>query len=297
MQDSLSGLAMPEPDLRTAISHESISLVLLACNASAHVEALLGEWSDILDGLKRPCEIILVDDGSTDATPAMADALASRFPQLRVLHHASRMGMGAALRSGIAAARYPLLAYTTCDRQYQPGDLQRLLEAIDKVDLVIGYRLWLQTPPLLRRLGSIYRGAVRVLFGIPLDPLPSWLGHGGQKKRWLARWLFGVRVHDVECAFRLCRRSIFEHLPIQSHGPFAQVELLAKANFLGCWITQVPVAFNPAESPLLDDAPNPIDSYLAEALRLMREPTFRHPEPPVPEEPKVLDLPAPMDGV
>src|SRR5262249_42578980 len=156
--------------------------------------------------------------------------LAATVPALRVLHHVAPLGFGAALRAGVAAARQPLLATSTGDRQYQPADLRGLLERIDKVDLVTGYRCWRPVPRLLRWLGAVYRLAVRVLFGISLEPLPCWLGEQGQKKRWLARWVFGVRVHDVECAFRLYRRQIFARIPIQSNGPFALVEILAKAN-------------------------------------------------------------------
>src|SRR5204863_8327961 len=145
------------------------------------------------------------------------------------------------------------------------GEFKRLLDKIDKVDLVTGYRLWLPVPPLLRVLGRIYRGFVRVVFGIPLEPLPAWLGDHGQRKRWLARWVFGVRVHDVECAFRLFRRSVLARMPIQSHGPFAQVEILAKANFLGCWMFEVPVSYQPPSGPLVHGSLDPTDSYLAEA--------------------------------
>jgi glycosyltransferase involved in cell wall biosynthesis len=250
------------------------------------MEAVVADWIDLLEARALPYEIILVDDGSTDSTPMLADLLTSRFPHIRVLHHASRLGFGAALRSGLAAARHPLLAYSTCDRQYQPADLKRFLELIDKVDLVTGYRLWLPTPPLVRWLGWIYRMVMRVAFGVSLEPRPCWLGDDGQKKRFLARWIFGVRVHDVDCAFRLCRRSIFERLPIQSQGPFAQVEILAKANFLGCWMAETPVAYHPPEGPTLYSSLNPNDTYLAEAYRLFQTPTFRHrlPETEIKEE-------------
>jgi hypothetical protein len=116
--------------------------------------------------------------------------------------------------------------------------------------------------------------AVRVIFGIPLQPLPCWLGEHGQLKRWLARWFFGVRVHDVECAFRLTRRSIFERMPIQSNGPFAQLEMLAKANFLGCLMAEVAVTYHPVNGPAPGSSPNPNDTYLTEAFRLFGDATF-----------------------
>lgn len=271
---------MPDAAERLPIATQPISLILVAHNAAIDLEAVIRGWSSFLDSLVRPFEIILVDDGSTDETATQADMLASRLSRVRVLHHASRQGLGAALRSGIPEAKYPLLVYSTCDRQYQPQDLKRHLELIDKVDLVAGYRNWLPVPPLLRSLGSLYRGLVRVLLGIPLEPLPCWLGDHGQAKRWLARWVFGVRVLDVECALRLFRRSVFARMPLQSHGPFVQVEILAKANFMGCWMAEVPVSYQPPAGAAVQDFAPAGDTFLSEAYRVFKDPAFGPPVPP-----------------
>src|SRR5262249_16675821 len=91
----------------------------------------------------------------------------------------------------------------------------------------------------------LYRGLLRVVCGLSLEPPVAWLGWRAACRRGIARWLFGVRVQDVECAFRLFRRSIFARIPIQSHRAFAQPEIRAKANFLGCWMTEVPVPHRP----------------------------------------------------
>jgi glycosyltransferase involved in cell wall biosynthesis len=265
---------MPDVAERPPIAKEPISLILVAHNPGPDLEVVLRAWTSFLDSLKRPFEVILVNDGSTDDTAMQADMLASRSSRLRVIHHATRQGIGDALRSGIPVAQYPLLAYSTCDRQYQPNDLQRHLDLIDKVDVVIGYRNWLPVPPLLQALGKLYRGLVRVVFGIPLEPLPCWLGDHGQLKRWLARWAFGVRIRDVECALRLFRRSVFARIPVQSHGPFAQVEILAKANFLGCWMAEAQVSYQPPAQPGVQAFAKPTDSFLAEAYRLLSDPYF-----------------------
>ncbi len=289
---------MPDPAERPPIAASPLSLILVAHNAAAEVEAVVKAWAVQLDALSRPYEILLVDDGSNDDTPVLTDLLADQSKRVKALHHASPQGFGAALRSGLAAAKHPLLAYCTCDRQYQPGELKRFLEMIDKVDLVTGYRQWLPVPRLLKVLGTVWRGLVRVLFGIPLEPLPCWLGDRGQQKRWLARWFFGVRVHDVECAFRLFRRSVFTRIPIQSNGPFAQVEILAKANFTGCWMAEVPVSYNPPPAgPPIAPAPKPTDSYITEARRLFSDPDFGPVDPsarpaPAAEKPETPAAPA-----
>jgi glycosyltransferase involved in cell wall biosynthesis len=260
------------------------------------VEAVVAAWRSLLEGLSRPCEIILVNDGSTDDTTMFADVLASQYPRLHVIHHATRQGFGAALRSGLAKAHHPLVTCTTCDKQYVPAEIQRLLDLIDKVDLVTGYRQWLPVPPVLRGISWIYRLLVRVVFGIPQEPLPCWLGDRGQMKRWLARWFFGVRVHDVECAFRLFRRSVFEHLPIQSNGPFAQVEILAKANFMGCWMAEAPVSYNPPAGPPLWGSLIGGETRWTEARRVFGEPTFGPTTPTVEVQPNSEVLQPSDDG-
>jgi hypothetical protein len=120
-----------------------------------------------------------------------------------------------------------------------------LLDAIDRVDLVTGCRAG-RAPWWWRGLAALLRGVIRVLFGLTLPPRLCWLGASGWGRRWLARWVFGVRVQDPECAFRLFRRSVFRRLPIQTDGDFAQVEILAKANFLGHLLDEVQVSHRPA---------------------------------------------------
>jgi hypothetical protein len=250
-----------------------LSVLLLAYNEGPPFEEVVTGWLAYLNGLKRDYEIVLVDDGSTDQTGAWADALAGRYQRLRVLHHEHRRGLGAALRTGLSAAGHPLLFYTTCDRQYQPAAFKLLLDRIDKVDLVTGIRVWQPVPAWLKVLGGVYRAVARVVFGVPLGPRQVWLGWSGWQRRWLARWVFGLRLQDPECAFRLFRRSIFGRIPIQSDGPFAQVEILAKANFLGCLFDEVAVTHHPRVGGGITDGALPARTG-AEAWRLFKEPDF-----------------------
>jgi hypothetical protein len=160
--------------------------------------------------------------------------------------------------------------------------LKLFLDKIDQVHLVSGYRGSAPVPTLLRWLGLAFRGLARVVCGAHLEPLPGWLGWASHRRRWLARILFGVRNDDVESEFRLFRRSIFERIPIQSNGPFALVEVVAKANFLGCMMTEQPVKHRPAAGqPLIPDRAAR-RQYRREALRLLRHPDFG---PPVLVEP------------
>jgi len=173
---------MPEPPELPPIAQAPLSVLLPAYQEQAHVEETLNGWLTYLNRLERDYEIVLVDDGSSDATAALAESLAAGQPRLRVFRHPLPRGFGACLRTGLEAAQHPLVFYTTCDLQYQPSDLQRLLELIDQVDLVSGYRTAGRAPGKQRWQARCYR--------------------------WLVRLFFGVRLRDVDCAFKLFRRII-----------------------------------------------------------------------------------------
>ena len=227
---------MPELTPLSPIADQPISAVLLAHNEEPHLEAVLTEWTTLLDGLNRDYELLLVDDASTDRTGALAEELSGRFPRLRLLRHEEHRGRGATLRTGLAAATKPLLFCATADRQYDPADLKLLLAEIDKVHIVSGFRLWQPVPAALRWLGRITRLLLRVLFGFGPEPLPGWLGWREYLYHILCRAVFALRLRDVNCVYRLCRRDIFARIPIQSAGDFVHTEVLAKANFLGCYL-------------------------------------------------------------
>jgi glycosyltransferase involved in cell wall biosynthesis len=237
---------MPEVPILPAVADQPLSVILLAYNDAAHLETVLNAWVKQLDALSRAYEVIVVDDGSTDGTAAMAESLGARMPFLKVAHHDKSLGLGAALRTGLAAAKHPVLFYTMADQQYQPGDLSAFLSEVDKVHLVPGFRRWQTVPLVPRILGAAYRLVARALFDLAPTPLPGWLGWREHVYRAVVRVLFGVRTLDLNCAYMLCRREIFHHLPIQSDGPFVHAEIVAKANFLGMVLAEeIPISYRP----------------------------------------------------
>jgi glycosyltransferase involved in cell wall biosynthesis len=244
---------MPDVPTLPTVSDQPLSVILLAYNDAVHLEAVVAAWAKQLDGLQRAYEIIVVDDGSTDGTAALAGSLSAELPLLSVKRHEKSSGIGASLRTGIAAVKHPLLFYTTADRQYQPRDLPAFLSEIDKVHLVPGFRRWQEVPSLPRVLGAVFRMAAKVLFDLSPTPLPGWLGWRDNLYRAVVRILFGVRTLDLNCAYMICRREIFAHLPIQSDGPFVHAEILAKANFLGFVLAEeIPISYQPRSD---DDRP------------------------------------------
>ncbi|MBY0528053.1 MAG: glycosyltransferase family 2 protein [Gemmataceae bacterium] len=265
---------MSEPPELPPIANAALSLVLPLFNAEASVKDVVATWEAALRQRECDYEIILVDDGSTDATADLASDLAKQHARVRVHNHPRPRGIGATLATGIAAARHPLLCYVSGDPAYAPADLKKLLDRIDRVDLVSGCRTHRSVPGGLRWLGRIYRLVVRIVFGVALEPLPGWLGWQSRFYHWVLFACTGVRLHDVNCPFKLFRRSVFQRIPIQSEGAFVHAEVLAKANFLGTLMDEVGITGPP------DACEEPLVPLLKEMRRVLSHAEFGPPEKP-----------------
>ena len=200
-----------------------LSYFFPAHDEEANIEGLVAEALETLPTLAETFEIIAVDDGSRDGTPVLADALAAAHPGVvRVVHHPTNLGYGAALRSGFAAARYDLVAFTDGDRQFKVADLGRLTERMassDAPDVVVGFRVKRADPPIRTLYARAYRLANRIFFGL--------------------------RVSDVDCACKLYRRAALEGLSVESGGAFFSAELLIKLGAAGRTVVEVGVPHYP----------------------------------------------------
>ncbi|MDQ7857246.1 MAG: glycosyltransferase family 2 protein [Armatimonadota bacterium] len=197
-----------------------ISAVLPAYNEEAALPRTVAELRAVLAGLGGAFEIVVVDDGSTDGTGALADRLAAADPAVRAVHHPRNLGYGAALRSGFAAARLPWVFLMDADGQFDPAELPAFVEsAAAGADFVVGYR------PERADAGH------RTLYA------KVWA--------WLMSALLGVGVRDVDCAFKLMRRSYLERMHLQAGGAFLSAEMLAKARRLGARFVERPVRHLP----------------------------------------------------
>jgi glycosyltransferase involved in cell wall biosynthesis len=198
-----------------------LSYFFPAHNEAANLRGLVEEALDALPGLADRFEIIIVDDGSRDETPVIADELAAAHAQVRAVHHPTNLGYGAALRSGFAAATFDGLAFTDGDRQFRVADLGRLIDRFTRgdADAVVGYRIK-RADPLVRTLyARVYRFANRV-------------------------W-FGLKVRDVDCACKLFSRASLEGVNVESGGAFFSAELLIKLRARGRRIAEVGVPHYP----------------------------------------------------
>jgi glycosyltransferase involved in cell wall biosynthesis len=196
---------------------ERLSYFVPAHDEEANVEPLVLEALETLPAFAATFEVIVIDDGSRDATPAIADRLATAHPDtVRVVHHARNLGYGGALRSGFRAARYDVIAFTDGDRQFRVADLGPVLDALAPgVEVVAGYRIR-RADPLIRTIyARLYRLANRIFFGL--------------------------RVRDVDCACKAFRRSALEGIRVESSGAFFSAELLIKLAASGRRIVEVGV--------------------------------------------------------
>jgi glycosyltransferase involved in cell wall biosynthesis len=258
---------------------EGLTVALPVFDQEKTLAKAVSGWQPVLDGLQRPYELLVVDDGSRDGTRAQADILATKNARLKVLAHPQRKGFGAALRTALEAARYPLFFYTSADHGWNPNDLPRMLKSLaardeftgKQVEIVNGHRRGTALPAGRKRLDWAYRAFVRVVFGYLPDSPRGWLGPAESRYWWKCRLLFGLRVGDINSKFKLFRRHVFDRMVLQSDGEFVHAEILAKANFLGSLMDEI----------VLGDRPDPPASpdVGEEMWTVFRDPQFRSPVP------------------
>lgn len=193
-----------------------ISAVFPAYNDAGTIPSMVVRAVMALRQVTDDYEVIVTNDGSADYTGPVLDELATLLPCLRVIHHPKNRGYGHALRSGFAAATKELVFYTDGDAQYDPGELLLLAERWgDDVDIVNGYKISRNDPWHRVIIGRLYHHAMRLLFGFP--------------------------IRDVDCDFRLIRRSCFEAVTLESPDGTLPLEMVKKFTDAGFRFAEVPV--------------------------------------------------------
>ncbi len=161
-------------------------------------------------------EVIVVNDGSQDYTGEMLEELARVYPQVRIVQHPTNQGYGGALRSGFAAATKEWIFYTDGDAQYDPRELVKLVQALrSDTDVVNGYKISRQDPLHRIIIGKLYHHIVRLMFGF--------------------------KLRDVDCDYRLIRRRVFNEVKLESTSGTICLEMVKKIQDFGYTFVQVPV--------------------------------------------------------
>ncbi len=195
---------------------KSISIFFPAYNDGGTIASMVISALLTVRELTDDYEIIVINDGSADYTPQLLDELARVYEEVRIIHHEQNRGYGGALRTGFSSATKELIFYTDGDAQYDARELRVLYPAlIDGVDMVNGYKI--------SRSDPWYRTVI------------------GRTYHWIVKLAFGLRLRDVDCDFRLIRRTIFDRVHLESNSGVICVEMMKKIQDAGFVIAEAPV--------------------------------------------------------
>ena len=193
----------------------SLSLVFPAFDEEDNLAELMAGACKVGEELGGDFEVVVVNDGSRDESPTIIDTWVQRDARIRGVHLAKNSGYGAALRAGLAQARGTWIFFSDADLQFELAQLRDLLAHTPDYDIVAGFRSPRRDPWPRLLIASVWGGLIRLIFGL--------------------------RVRDIDCAFKLFHRRVVETIPLASVGAFINTELLIRARASGFRIHQVPV--------------------------------------------------------
>jgi dolichyl-phosphate beta-glucosyltransferase len=202
-------------------ARSSLSIVLPCFDEAERLPGTLAAYLAHFPPSRAEVELIVVDDGSSDGTSAIADQIAAADPRVRVVRTPHNHGKGYAVRVGVQAAQGELVVFTDADGSYGPEQLERVVAALDRAPVAIGARLGSQAgtgSPLLRRLASpVFNRVMRLLLGLPF--------------------------HDTQCGLKGFRHDAAEALFQRARvdGFAFDAEALLVARRLGFEVVEVPV--------------------------------------------------------
>ncbi len=202
----------------------SISVFFPCYNEQENVGRTVEKALVVMEKLNADFEVIIVDDGSTDGTGKIADEIAAGNSRVKVVHHKSNLGYGSALQSGFKAATKKLVFYTDGDGQFDINEMPVLLPLMKQYDIVSCYRLDRRDSAIRKINGWCWTKLVCLLFGL--------------------------KIHDIDCAFKLYKREIFDNIELSSTGALIDTEILARAARKGYSITQKGVHHYPRTAGL-----------------------------------------------
>jgi glycosyltransferase involved in cell wall biosynthesis len=197
----------------------SLSVFFPCFNESENLPLLLEQALKTLSTFADKVEVIVVDDGSTDTTKQIVQSYMSQDNRIRLVQHERNLGYGASLRSGIKAARYEWTFWTDGDLQFQLSSLKTFIAHASPQTAVIGYRKHRADTFIRKVNGELYTQLINVLFGL--------------------------RVRDIDCAFKLIPTKQLQQLSIRASGAFTSAEILIRLHKKGIRFVQLPVQHFP----------------------------------------------------
>ncbi len=194
------------------VNNVTISVFFPCYNEQDNITRVVEQALTVMGKLNADFEVIIVNDGSSDGTGQIAEEIAGQKDRVKVVHHRTNLGYGAALQSGFKAATKKLVFYTDGDGQFDINEMPPLLRLMEQYDIVSCYRLNRQDN-LMRKINGW-----------------CWTK--------LVCLLFGMKIRDIDCAFKLYKREIFDNIKLVSTGALIDAEILARAVRKGYRVTQ-----------------------------------------------------------
>jgi glycosyltransferase involved in cell wall biosynthesis len=200
---------------------KNLSIILPAYNEQDNIYITVEKAFQLIPGFAENFEVIVINDGSKDNTQKCLEVLSQKYNNFKVVTHQANQGYGAALKSGFKNCRYDYVFYTDGDGQFDINEIEKLISLLGSCDIAAGYRC-ARSDGLHRRLNAF---AYNLFVNI----------------------LFGLNVKDIDCAFKLIRKRVFEAIELKSSGAFLSAELLIRAKKKGFRIKQCGVNHLPRQ--------------------------------------------------
>jgi glycosyltransferase involved in cell wall biosynthesis len=211
------------------MNEPTYSIILPAYNEAGNIERAIRETADVFGGFGKSFEIIVVDDGSADATPGIVTAISAKLPSVRLLRHEGNCGKGAAVRTGVMNARGGLLLFLDCDLATHPTEAPAFIDKMGEYDIAIGSRR--HPDSVIAKPQAWYRIAY------------------GRALNFLIRRLVGLPHHDTQCGFKMFRAAAAKEI-FRQLGPARwtfDVEMLLRARANGYKVIELPVTWTNGE--------------------------------------------------
>lgn len=196
-----------------------LSVFFPAYNEEKNIKKVLLETIDVIGRYADKFEIVVVNDGSKDSTRDIVEQMSKEYPVIRCINHDTNKGYGGAVKTAMKNVKYKFVFYSDSDGQFAINQIEKLIGLIKNADIAVGYRMKRQDP--------FYRTMNAKAYNI------------------LVRILFGLKVRDIDCAFKLFKKSVIENVEIKSDSQFLIAEFLIKALKKGFVIREVGVEHLP----------------------------------------------------
>ncbi|MFQ5952410.1 MAG: glycosyltransferase family 2 protein [Candidatus Omnitrophota bacterium] len=200
---------------------QNLSIFFPAYNEEENIVQTVEKALEVMPSFAENFEIIIVNDGSKDRTKELAEELAKKHENVRVVSHEKNRGYGGALKTGFVSAKYENIFYSDGDGQFELKEIERLLPLVPECNIAAGFRI--------KRNDPIHRVI------------------NGKAYNLLVRLLFGLNMRDIDCAFKIVKKKVVDSIPLKSESQFVSAELLIKAKKQGFKIKQVGVHHFPRE--------------------------------------------------